>query len=391
MSYIHEIFPDHNRGKQSVAMCYTALAYVKRFAVSKFKNVTVDVILKYGDRLHAATRRIEYNKLKRNKELGLTDQEIEERLNKIDWGIYDVATAFCIGVDQMQAEVSPDIIKGELYANESQEILDVKRGLTSYLDENRSGILTAKDLTVAVWRGANVYFMFDPNSRVPNGVQCVNGEACITRYLNLNVLVDVFLKNLSKRGKNSFKIHKVKIRIVPCPREPKSEEIERTEVRPKYNGYNMVMPGKSILRGTMSQDDPVFGRERNAQCAAVAIVALTMTLIHKASIWTKPIIDEILVIGDELYIATLDTLGFQFNPWEQGMTVYLVNKDYKMGTLKANCELRTMDQRGIIDIKHPKVLNLRQGIENFFQENTYGVIETEVLTVVIWEKEDQPT
>lgn len=123
-----------------------------------------------------------------------------------------------------------------------------------------------------------------------------------------------------------------------------------------------LSPGKCILRGAISQEDPKFGRGRNVQCAPIAIMALSMTLVHKTDQWTKPIVEEIVTLGDELYVASLDSLGFAFNPWEQGMSAELVNKDYKVGVLRANCELRNADQRGIIDIKHPKITNLRAGL-----------------------------
>lgn len=104
-------------------------------------------------------------------------------------------------------------------------------------------------------------------------------------------------------------------------------------------------------------------------------MALSMTLVHKTDQWTKPIVDEIVTLGDELYVASLDSLGFAFNPWEQGMSAELVNKDYMVGVLRANCELRSADQRGIVDIKHPKITNLRAGLRSLKHELYYKNFE----------------
>lgn len=359
------MFPPHNRGKQSVAISYAVLAYAKRFALSKFSGTTVNDVLKYGDRIYSATRRIRHEELKRNKELPLSDLEIEHVLDGQSYGVEDIVRAFCIGPDQVQVHVTPEVVVGDINAQNSEEVMDVKRALESYFEEHRSGILSCKNLTVAVWRGARVYFMFDSNSRGPNGVECVNGEACVTRYLDVGTMADVFLQNLIKDGRNAFAIHQVKVHIGPCPREPKPEEKARPE-GPFYSGFGTVMPGKRILRGNISQEDPRFGRGKNVQSLPIAVMALTVSLLHKPQSWTKPIIDDVLVLGDELYVATLDTLGFEYNPWEQSMTVHLVNKDYKVGTLRANCQLRSTDQRGIIDIKHPKIINIRLGMACIF-------------------------
>ncbi|KAK5638441.1 hypothetical protein RI129_012736 [Pyrocoelia pectoralis] len=385
-----EMFPQNNRGRQSLAMCYAALAYAKRFIISNFKNGTVNDILKYGDRLYTATRKRRYQELRTNKELGLSADEIESILNKQVYGVEDTERVFCIGLDQMLLDVQQDVIIGDIYAKQDGDVIDLKTALQQFFQDYRFGIVACKNMTCAIWKGVKIYYMFDSNSRGPCGLSCPSGEACITRYLNLDVASDVFLSNLPKEGKNGFGIHAVTIKVMLCPRALKPEEKPQKPEPPKYTGIASVMPGKYILQGTFSQDDARFGRGRNVQSAPVAIIALSMSLVHKPNTWTTPIVDDILYIGDELYIASLESLGYEYNPWEKGLTVHLVNKDYKVGSLRANFELRTSDQRGIIDIKHPSIQNIRLGLENFFEENTHGVIESETLTVAIWEEEEQP-
>ncbi|KAB0791417.1 hypothetical protein PPYR_03217 [Photinus pyralis] len=385
-----EMFPPKNRGRQSLAMCYAALAYAKRYVINKFKSGTVNDILKYGDRLYTATRKRRYQELRANKELGLSAEEIETIMNGQTFGVEDVERVFCIGLDQMTVELHQDAVTGDIYAEGSKDVADVRRALEEFFKDHRFGIIACKNLTCAIWKGVKIYYMFDSNSRGPCGATCPSGEACITRCLNTNAIADIFLGNLPKEGRNGFAIHSVRIRVTPCPRPLKPEEKPVKEEPPKYTGITGVMPGKHILRGTFSQEDDKFGRGRNVQSAPVAIIALSMSLVHNPSTWTTPIVDDILYLGDELYMSTLESLGYEYNPWEQGLTVHLVNKDYKVGLLRANFGLRTTDQRGMIDIKHPSIMNIRQGLENFFEENTHGVIETETLTVAIWEEDEQP-
>lgn len=129
----------------------------------------------------------------------------------------------------------------------------------------------------------------------------------------------------------------------------------------QMSGFTDVIPGKTILRGSMAQDDPRFGKGENVLGAPIAYVALTMSLIHKPDTWSKPIVDEVLCVGDELFGLTCKEAGPDFNPWEDSVNPHSVVKDYRVGVLQANLQIRNNDQSGILDIRDTVVLNLRQG------------------------------
>lgn len=205
----YEMFPERNRGRQAIANCYTALAFAHLYTMKMFRRATIDSILKYGDRLHTFTNNLRRNDLKNNKELNLKEEEIEEILGDEPFGVDDLFKTFAIGDDQVSVEVEPFCVVGEINAQDFEDVLDVRRGLDKFFAENKSGILCGKDLCVAVFRGEKIFYMFDPNSRGPCGVKTVNGKACVTRYLDPELLTQVFLKNLEKEGKNFFAIHKV--------------------------------------------------------------------------------------------------------------------------------------------------------------------------------------
>lgn len=175
-----------------------------------FKTITVDSILKYGDRLLSFTKNLRRKSLRETKELKLTESQIDEVLQGETYGISDIFRVFSIGDEQVTLEINEYELTGEINAEENDTILNVNKALTNFFAENKYGILCAKDLCVAVIKGGNkMFYMFDPQSRGPSGIKCVNGVACITRFLELDQLVNLFLLNLEKEGKNAFVIHKV--------------------------------------------------------------------------------------------------------------------------------------------------------------------------------------
>lgn len=388
MDQTNELFPGSNRGKQTIPNCYTALAFAFLFTPSQFKTETVDSILKYGDRLYTFTKKQRQKDLKEQKGLGLSDAEIEEIANNETYELMDFPRKFCTGEARVDLGITLEFLKGDINAKDTENPMDVKTALELYFTEYKYGLVCAKGICVAIWRGQKVYYMFDPKSRGPNGIRSPFGKACITRYLDLKTMADVFVKNIPHEGRNAFSIHKIWIKTLPCARDRQPEPEEEMEI-PKTKCFKQVIPGKCVLRATINQDDEKFKREgKNVLCAPIAMVALTMTLIHKVQNWSTPLLDEIIEVGNELYDVTADELGFEYNPWEQEMTLNLVKNDFKVGVFKASCELRNADQRGIIDCKASHTQNLRQGIEKFFEENTHGVLQTGNLTLAIWEDAD---
>ncbi|KAJ8954144.1 hypothetical protein NQ318_005738 [Aromia moschata] len=387
---MHPMFPEDNRGKQQIPASLVALGIVSTFSLLCFNEFSVDTILTYGDKLLSFVKRIRKRQLRENMEQKLNDDEIDWLVRHEEFGVGDITKKICISRFLIEVDVQPEVVTGDINAQNFEEIFDVKRGIERFFEDGRYGLLQCKNLTVAIWRGERIYYMFDGMNRGPNGVVSPNGTACITRYLQIESLSQVFLANLPKFGKNTFCIHKVEMKRDLCPREREPKEmVVKIPKQVETGGFHNVIPGKCIVRGTISQEDPKFEKEPNVLSAPVAVIALTMSLVHKADTWSRPIVDEIIEIGAELYEESKVAAGFDFNPWEQKMDVSMVKNDYMVGVLKANCELRTMDQKGIIDIKDPEILNLRQGIEKFFEENTHGIIVTDPLTLAIWEEEQE--
>lgn len=360
-----ETFPESNRGKQEVAMGFVALGYNILYSVQTFTHRTIDDILMYGDRLLTFTKNIRIREITNMGE-GYSVEMAKELANAQEFGIVLTARQFCIGSDRVVLEIEWDAVTGEINAQKLETELDVERGLTDFFRKYKTGMLSARGLTIAVWKKGHFYYMFDPHSRGPSGLACSNGVACITRFLEPSGMAKVFLSNLPKEGECWFTIHAIDASVLPCPREEVRKEKPKLRLSAPITSFDPVADGKTIVRGTISQESPVFGRKLNAQFAPIAFVALAMTLVHRCMFWTKPIIDEIVTIGDRLYASTLDDLGYEFNPWEQELTLDLTPTTFKIGTVKVDCELRPYDQTGIVNIKNSsQTSNLRQGEKTF--------------------------
>ncbi|KAG5865092.1 hypothetical protein JTB14_025599, partial [Gonioctena quinquepunctata] len=356
------MFPLQNRGKQSIPVCVSALAIANVFGMVCFNNHSVDSILLYGDKLFTFVKRMRKKQLLQDTQKKLSEDEVDWLIQHEEFEIGDIPRKICISKFLIDAFVEPDVILGDINAHNS-DVLGVRRGLEEFFKTHKYGLLQAKNLTVAVWRGEKMFYMFDGLNRGPNGVLSPNGTACITRYLDLGKMADTFLANVSKYGNNMFVIHNVEMDKDLCPREREPKIIVKPPKTVAVGGFSNVMPGKSIVRGTLSQDDPKFGKNSGVMSSPIAIIALTMSLLHKTNSWSKPIIDNILEIGEELYEDSLDSLGYDFNPWEDKLDIHRVKNDYKIGMLKANCELRFTERTGLLDTKDPTSLNLRQDEE----------------------------
>lgn len=86
----------------------------------------------------------------------------------------EILRKFCIGTDQVMIDVQSDVVKGDINAQDSEDIYDVKRGLESFFANHKYGMLEAKDSIVAVWKGEKVYYMLDPQPRGPSGMSSPN-------------------------------------------------------------------------------------------------------------------------------------------------------------------------------------------------------------------------
>ncbi|EFA04883.1 hypothetical protein TcasGA2_TC014944 [Tribolium castaneum] len=376
------LFPVCNRGKQSLPMCLVSLAFASLFALEKFTQEVVDNILSYGDRLYTVVRKLRAKELKES--LELSDDEIEQILKDSKFELRDYPKRICMGEKLAIWEGSFEVIVGDITSKEPESVPNVTSGLETFFGEHQFGILACKDHPVGVWKTDDVFYMFDPHANGPSGVKTPVGVSCITRFVNLEDLTRTYTQNLPKYGNNFFEIHSFTFTHDKCVRERHPEEKE--EKVPKIGGFNPVMAGKSILRGDVKLDCTKFDRGVHIHSAAIAYVALALSLSKDPETWTKIIIREILTVGEELHNDSVDRLEGKFDPWKDRLGVRQVKTDFSIGRLKVNCALRFTEQKGIVDIKNAKTPNLRQGMERFFEENSHGILVVDKFILPVWEQ-----
>lgn len=120
-----------------------------------------------------------------------------------------VVTIFCFNCTKKYRFliIEFDLAIIDLY--QPEKVLSLEAGVTKFFqDNNRFGVLTAKGICVAIWK-LDMYYMFDPDSRGPCGVNMLNGTACITRFTSPQKLVDVLKQNLEKGDDKFFLFNKI--------------------------------------------------------------------------------------------------------------------------------------------------------------------------------------
>lgn len=80
------------------------------------------------------------------------------------------------------------------------------KGLEEYFKENDVGIITAGNISVAVWKYNNFYYYFDSHTRDHNGITHGIGVACVLRLEKIEDLVKSFVTNLQPVAEDLFNI-----------------------------------------------------------------------------------------------------------------------------------------------------------------------------------------
>lgn len=97
-----------------------------------------------------------------------------------------------------------------------------------------------------MWKGVTVFYMFDPHKTGVTGVRSLIGYPCITRYLQTELLADIFLQNIPVDGLNFFTIHKINVTEERYQR-PK-DLMEKAGLKPLRVIINISLRSKSTTR-----------------------------------------------------------------------------------------------------------------------------------------------
>lgn len=144
MTIFSEMFPEANRGKQLVPTCYTALAIARIYGMLCFNKDSVDTILSYGDKLLTYARKKRKEHILQNNPKNLTPDEVDWILDHEEFEIQDVPKKICISNFLVNINVEPEVIVGDIKAQNFEDIMDLHQGLTKFFETKKYGILQAK-------------------------------------------------------------------------------------------------------------------------------------------------------------------------------------------------------------------------------------------------------
>lgn len=144
MTIFSELFPESNRGKQLLPTCYAALAVVRIFGMLCFNNQTVDSILSYGDKLFTFVKKMRREQILQNNAKNLLTGEIDWLLENEEFQIGDVPKKVCLSKFLVTIEVEPEVVVGDIKAQNIEDVVDVHRGLKKFFETRKYGIMQAK-------------------------------------------------------------------------------------------------------------------------------------------------------------------------------------------------------------------------------------------------------
>lgn len=167
------IFSEESRNQQGTAMAVMALIMCSLKPINTWERETIGDILETGDRLYNYTVA----------ELNRKNQFVSPKLL-----LREIITRFQVLDEEIVLNIDDCMFNGIVSAADSNEILNLKRvrwgfvgsfgvtgfflqGLEKFFLKEKTGVVTAKGLSVGVWKDNDAYYMFDSHSRNEKGFQ----------------------------------------------------------------------------------------------------------------------------------------------------------------------------------------------------------------------------
>ncbi|XP_029162014.1 uncharacterized protein LOC114933546 [Nylanderia fulva] len=156
------------------------------------------------------------------------------------------------------------------------------------------------------------------------------------------------------------------------------------DIRVNVPSTFIELPGKTaILHGSTHEGSEIY-EGKGSQNVANCVAAIATKKVHPTKTWTSSKLDEILTLGDSLYASVKVN-----KPTIKTMTAAELNDArLQVNNRRLVVDVDLITVIGTLNSKVPSVLNLKQGLEEFFLVNEEGVIETTSMAVAIWSQDD---
>nr|CAI5839704.1 unnamed protein product [Callosobruchus analis] len=145
MNIWHPMFPENNRGKQTLAMCVSALLIYRIFTIVCFNDTTVDSILTYGDKLHTFMKKTRKKELMSMVDKKLKEDEIDWLLDNENFTVADVPKKICVSKFMAHVTIEQSVVTGDITAEEEDsEVLNLEKGILKFSENANLGLLQCK-------------------------------------------------------------------------------------------------------------------------------------------------------------------------------------------------------------------------------------------------------
>ncbi|CAG9131777.1 unnamed protein product [Plutella xylostella] len=372
-------FLDHpNRDHQDAANAIMGIVVDSIEPYKYWKPSLIDAILKYGDRLYTMS--------------------LPNAKNPPHLTADEVVTEFHVTNFSVRLEVDPITVHGDYKAGETGDILNIKRGITEFFENNHAGVLCCKNYCIGIWKSdeGEAYCMWDAHAIGPRGRTSPGGAGGLVLFSTIDELAETYeanIEDLKRPGNNNFTIQAVKVfweynkipDIVPIGGTVPDDAYEWKVL----TGFVEIGRGRTILRGSPPMDLVKFAHDTLLQSACGAIVAACMSKIRQAALWTRLTVDEVMSIADQLFVASVGNLGYEFRPGEDVLLPLQVLKRFIIGVNYIRYDLHEIHTGKLVN-NQPSVPGLGAVLTSFFESYTHGVLWSSPLGVAVWRTEGLP-
>lgn len=295
---------------------------------------------------------------------------------------------------------------GELLSGKP-EVPDLVQALHAFFAVHEAGVLQGPQ-SVAVWHELGHFYMFDAKERDRCGRKwaaslrhehAVDGSGgtvetvgccCVTRFTHVQALAAMYTDTVPlKHRHDAFRI----TRLAVTDYRDRSDD---------WFAWRGVAVGRWIVRGQFYQGNAVRFEEdgRNMQATCMSAVAVMFGDTQKLADWTADTVDQILLLGDELHRRSVTQLrlldkfvSHRLLPSEiarhwlvNGQQVeFEVAECVVSGTLQSACRPPTTSD---VADDEARPASLLQGLTEFFENSTAGLLTACDATVAVWSSDD---
>ncbi|XP_063994628.1 uncharacterized protein LOC135172523 [Diachasmimorpha longicaudata] len=381
-----EEFDDETRGVQGLAMPVAALVSASEIPPEMWTGEVVDDVIVEGNEYFTWCIPLEKEE---DRELTL------QKLKKV----------FFVKKRKITVNVEDSSVVGSLEPPPGGSVNNLEKGISEFFKSHQFGLVEVKNLAIAVWKFEEElkdktkimgYYYFDPSPGISlNETDEADAEeeagASVIRALDPTELARLIASRVDPEveGPDDFFIHGFE--VVSIGDILDSDDLDREKsipIKPELNAYEELGEDGAWITGSFDQTNRTVFKEktRNKQQAANALVALAMRQFYNPHLWYQEVVNDILKLGDKITQENMGNIeAGEEAEGESPVRDYLVPTEiedtFDIGVNRFTVTIEEEKSRG-------SSAELAQLLEEFFSENSMGILRQEWVMLPIWKEGD---